>query len=151
MSSTLPRFWETPAVTSLNRLTAHTPLTSWRTLDDALEKRTSTSVLELDGDWQFQLYPAPEAVPETWRSDAALDGTLEVPSNWQLHGHDHPIYTNVQYPFPNDPPNVPADNPTGCYARSFDLPGDWQTGQTRIVFDGVNSAFHLWCNEHYVG
>ncbi|MDQ9570508.1 hypothetical protein RF179_26900, partial [Serratia marcescens] len=25
------------------------------------------------------------------------------------------------------------------------------TSQTRIIFDGVNSAFYLWCNGHWVG
>jgi beta-galactosidase len=24
-------------------------------------------------------------------------------------------------------------------------------GQTRIIFDGVNSAFHLWCNGQWIG
>ncbi|MEM8266939.1 hypothetical protein Q4S26_23110, partial [Morganella morganii] len=23
--------------------------------------------------------------------------------------------------------------------------------QTRVIFDGVNSAFYLWCNGHWVG
>ena len=35
-----------------------------------------------------------------------------------------PIYTNVQYPFPIDPPHVPDENPTGDYRRTFDRP-DW--------------------------
>ncbi len=25
------------------------------------------------------------------------------------------------------------------------------SGQTRIIFDGVNSAFHLWCNGQWMG
>lgn len=27
----------------------------------------------------------------------------------------------------------------------------WSAGQTRVIFDGVNSAFYLWCNGHRVG
>jgi hypothetical protein len=53
-----------------------------------------------------------------------LTGT--VPSNWELHGYDRPIYANVLYPFPVDPPRVPDDNPTGCYRTYFDLPQGWQ-------------------------
>ncbi|PNY00160.1 glycoside hydrolase family 2 protein [Trifolium pratense] len=49
-----------------------------------------------------------------------------VPSNWQLHGFDCPIYTNVTYPFPLDPPFVPTENPTGCYRVDFHLPKDWE-------------------------
>jgi beta-galactosidase len=43
-----------------------------------------------------------------------------------MHGYDRPIYTNVIYPFPVDPPHVPDDNPTGCYRTYFDIPEEWQ-------------------------
>lgn len=49
-----------------------------------------------------------------------------VPSNWQCHGFDRPIYTNIVYPFLNDPPHVPEDNPTGCYRTYFQIPKDWK-------------------------
>lgn len=51
---------------------------------------------------------------------------LPVPSNWQMHGFDRPIYTNVVYPFPLTPPKVPEDNPTGCYRTYFSLPKEWE-------------------------
>ncbi|WP_142463617.1 beta-galactosidase, partial [Klebsiella spallanzanii] len=35
---------------------------------------------------------------------------------------------------------------------TFCIDDAWlQEGQTRIIFDGVNSAFHLWCNGRWVG
>lgn len=49
-----------------------------------------------------------------------------VPSNWQMHGFDKPIYTNIVYPFPLNPPKVPEDNPTGCYRTYFTLPKEWE-------------------------
>lgn len=51
--------------------------------------------------------------------------TMAVPSNWQMHGYDRPIYTNIVYPFPVDPPYVPSENPTGCYRSTFSIPSDW--------------------------
>lgn len=37
-------------------------------------------------------------------------------------------------------------------ARQVSRLESWlQEGQTRIIFDGVNSAFHLWCNGRWVG
>ncbi len=55
-----------------------------------------------------------------------------------------PIYTNVTYPIPVNPPYVPAQNPTGCYSLTFYIDDIWlDEGQTRIIFDGVNSAFHV--------
>ncbi|HDX9083802.1 TPA: beta-galactosidase, partial [Klebsiella oxytoca] len=78
--------------------------------------------------------------------------TVIVPSNWQMHGYDAPIYTNVTYPIAVNPPYVPTENPTGCYSLTFNIDESWlQEGQTRIIFDGVNSAFHLWCNGRWVG
>ena len=49
-----------------------------------------------------------------------------VPSNWQMHGFDRPIYTNVVYPFPLDPPFVHVDNPTGCFRTYFGIPEEWK-------------------------
>lgn len=84
--------------------------------------------------------------------DLTEAGTINVPSNWQMYGYDSPIYSNITYPFPVNPPCVPAENPTGCYSLTFCMDDDWLTeGQTRIIFDGVNSAFHLWCNGRWVG
>jgi beta-galactosidase len=141
------KYWQTPEITSINRMAAHTPLSSWRSEPAAKSALPSPSLLVLDGEWSFALFDSPEAVPD----NPTLTDTITVPSNWQLQGYDHPIYTNVKYPFPSDPPKVPDDNPTGCYRCNFDLPNDWQRGQTRIVFDGVNSAFYLKCNDQRVG
>lgn len=35
---------------------------------------------------------------------------------------------------------------------TFEVDDAWlHGGQTRIIFDGVNSAFHLWCNGQWIG
>ncbi|SRX72570.1 beta-galactosidase [Mycoplasma mycoides subsp. capri] len=84
--------------------------------------------------------------------DSVRVSEKEKPSNWQMHGYDAPIYTNVTYPITVNPPFVPTENPTGCYSLTFNVDESWlQEGQTRIIFDGVNSAFHLWCNGRWVG
>ncbi|RPH22513.1 beta-galactosidase [Buttiauxella warmboldiae] len=147
------RDWETPAVTQLNRLPAHPPFSSWRDASAARDDKASDSVHSLNGNWQFSYFPQPESVPESWLAHDLPDAqTLPVPANWQLHGYDVPIYTNVTYPIPVTPPQVPSLNPTGCYSLTFNLSPSWlDSGQTRIIFDGINSAFHLWCNGHWIG
>ncbi|WP_172729006.1 beta-galactosidase [Kluyvera cryocrescens] len=147
------RDWENPGVTQLNRLEAHPPFYSWRNADDAHARRESPQKRSLNGQWKFSWFAAPEAVPESWLTgDLPQADTINVPSNWQMDGYDAPIYTNVTYPIPVNPPFVPADNPTGCYSLTFNVDDTWlQEGQTRIIFDGVNSAFHLWCNGRWVG
>lgn len=105
-------------------------------------------------DWKFRLFPAPERVPDEFSSLAFDDspwGTIAVPSNWQLQGHDRPIYTNVVYPFPLDPPRVPAENPTGCYRREFTLPEGWTGRRVFLHFEAVDSAFFAWVNGVKVG
>jgi len=145
--------WQTPSVSATNRMAAHSPLSSWRGEAGALANNASQSLISLDGQWQFCLFDRPEEVPESWlRSDLGSAQDITVPGNWQLQGYDYPIYTNVKYPFPCDPPFVPEDNPTGCYSRIFDLPDNWRdNGSVRVVFNGVNSAFYLWCNGHKLG
>ena len=147
------RDWENPGVTQLNRLEAHPPFCSWRSADDARTNQRSSQLRSLNGQWQFAWFAAPEAVPESWlTSDLPQADTINVPSNWQMDGYDAPIYTNVTYPIPVNPPYVPAQNPTGCYSLTFNIDDIWlDEGQTRIIFDGVNSAFHLWCNGRWVG
>ena len=146
------RAWQTPEITSQGRMPAHAPLCSWRSEVAARRDETSASCVSLDGQWQFELFSRPEDVPENWPEQTQKLSTIVVPGHWQLQGFDRPIYTNVQYPFPCDPPKVPEQNPTGCYLRSFSLDEDWLASQqVRVIFDGVDSAFYLWCNDVWVG
>ncbi|WP_350261590.1 beta-galactosidase [Pantoea sp. BJ2] len=147
------RDWENPVITSLNRLDAHPPFASWRDEISARDDRPSPSRQLLNGQWTFSYFTQPEAVPQSWLlQDLPGAHALPVPANWQLHGFDAPIYTNVQYPIPVTPPLVPQQNPTGCYSLTFKVDVSWlQQGQTRIIFDGVNSAFFLWCNGQWIG
>ena len=49
---------------------------------------------------------------------------------------DRPHYTNVQMPFPGDPPDTPALNPTGIYERDIDVPEGW-AGRRIILHVGA--------------
>ncbi|MEV6850938.1 glycoside hydrolase family 2 TIM barrel-domain containing protein [Actinoplanes sp. NPDC051411] len=97
--------------------------------------------LSLNGSWQFRLSPRAD-VPDTIEWD-----TIEVPSHFGT-----PIYTNVQYPFPIDPPFVPDENPTGDYRRHIEVPPEWLgTGRVVLRFDGVESLFKVWVNDQEIG
>ncbi|MCL9668014.1 beta-galactosidase [Rosenbergiella epipactidis] len=145
--------WQQPAVTQLNQLPAHPRYRSWRNRSHAIENLSSPSLQSLNGQWQFNFFTSPQKVPEEWlQEDLPEAKAITVPSNWQRQGYDVPIYTNVTYPIPVNPPQVPADNPTGCYSLTFSVEASWLTsGSTRIVFEGVNSAFYLWCNGIWIG
>ncbi|GEA61706.1 beta-galactosidase [Vibrio comitans] len=146
--------WASPLSISKNRLLTHTKLHSYLSISDAIQQCSLEYSFSINGFWKFRFYEKAELVSEEAVSFLLNDinwETIPVPSNWQLQGYDKPIYTNVKYPFPNNPPCVPSDNPTGVYRTSFDISEEWLSRVTRIIFDGVSSAFHLWCNGEWVG
>lgn len=103
----------------------------------------------LNGTWKFRLDQSPFHAPD-W-SEASTWDNIDVPGMWQLQGWSQPQYTNFNYPFPGDPPNVPLLNETGSYWRTFAVPREWDGQQIRLRFEGVDSAFHLYINEKEVG
>ena len=147
------RDWENPQSVNIHCLNGHSPLASYREIAHA-QNNIEAQRLSLNGQWKFKLFSAPEQVEgefiTTQFDDKGWD-EITVPSNWQLQGYDKPIYTNVKYPFPVNPPFVPQENPTGCYRTHITMTETDLTETQRIIFDGVNSAFHLWCNGHWIG
>ncbi|GAA4673392.1 glycoside hydrolase family 2 TIM barrel-domain containing protein [Phytohabitans rumicis] len=105
--------------------------------------------LSLNGDWRFRL--SPTAAGASDMDDSGWD-RLRVPSHWVLEGYDRPLYTNTAYPFPLDPPRVPAENPTGDYRRHFDLPAGWPPDARAVLrFQGVDSCARVWLNGTSLG
>ncbi|MDQ0261649.1 glycoside hydrolase family 2 TIM barrel-domain containing protein [Sinomonas atrocyanea] len=120
---------------------------------------TDAARLPLDGDWAFRCSPtaAGTAGFEAAGFDDRAWDRVRVPHCWQLEGvpgpprYSAPAYTNVTYPFPLDPPDVPDENPTGEYRRSFDLPAAPAGGRWVIRFEGVDSAFEVYLNGDRIG
>src|SRR5690348_1299787 len=87
--------------------------------------------LSLDVTWKFRYCESLRDLTPGFEAADFDDGRFDdiaVPSCWQLAGvpgpprYGAPAYTNVTYPFPPDPPQVPDRNPTGEYRRRFTLP-----------------------------
>jgi beta-galactosidase len=104
--------------------------------------RTDAPALSLNGDWDFRWAATGEP--------AGAWGTMPVPAHWVLHGYGAPQYTNVQFPFPVDPPHVPDENPTADYRRTFERP-DWEVDRVLLRFDGVESVYRVTLNGTEVG
>jgi beta-galactosidase/beta-glucuronidase len=114
----------------------------------------SSWCLGLDGRWKFRYDPAPAAAPHDFFEtgfDDSVWAEITVPSCWQMMGYGHPHYTNVQYPFPADPPRVPSENPTGSYRTGFFVPEEWTRRRAVLRFDGVDSFFRAWVNGRPAG
>jgi len=150
------RYWEQPELVGMNRLPGRSTLFPYP--DDAsaltLDSSGSPWVRSLNGSWRFKLVKRPEATPRQFASpkldDAGWD-SIPVPSNWTMQGVDRPHYTNVQMPWPNLPPHVPEDNPTGLYRRDFVVPNAWLKRRTVLHFDGVESCYAVFVNGSFVG
>ncbi|KAI1436467.1 glycoside hydrolase family 2 protein [Xylaria sp. CBS 124048] len=125
-------------------------------LPDPYAQNKSRAVL-LSGTWRFDLSTSPFKEPrDFYRSDFdhADWKPIQVPGMWQCQGFGKgPQYTNVNYPFPVDPPHVPYDeNECGRYATRFRVPDRLKDGsQWRLRFEGVDSAFTVWVNGREVG
>src|SRR5450759_4432063 len=91
--------WENPQLLQRNREAAHATLLPYP--DEATaalnEPGTSPFYRLLSGDWAFYYAASPREASEEFTQesfDASGWDTLPVPSNWQLHGHGHPLYVN---------------------------------------------------------
>jgi beta-galactosidase/beta-glucuronidase len=153
---TSPQDWETQTILQKNRLPAHSYFIPYANETTALsfERGNSPFFKLLNGTWKFSYAPSPAESPADFYEDSYEVGSwddLAVPSSWQMHGYGHPHYTNVNYPFPVDPPYVPTENPTGCYRRTFYVPAEWLERYVTLRFEGVDSAFYVWINGAEVG
>lgn len=118
------------------------------------QREDSDRLQLLSGEWKFHYFNAPYEVEEGfYQEDFDLSGfdSLPVPSVWQCHGYDRHQYTNVNYPFPYDPPYVPVENPCGAYVRDFTVSADRYGMRCYLNFEGVDSCFYVWLNGTFVG
>lgn len=152
--------WDNPAIIHLGTERPHATMMVY---PSALTARAGDPTkspyrASLNGSWKFHgsLRPA-ERPLDFYRSD--YDDTawrnMPVPASWQMHGFDIPIYTNIIYPWPQDPrepPNVPYTfNPVGSYRTTFVVPPGWNNRQVYLHFAGVDSAFYVWVNGAKLG
>lgn len=122
----------------------------------------------LNGEWDFRYYPSiheldaavtraherhePAFFDIGFEADSA-DGfaPTPVPGAWQFQGRDTQQYTNINYPFPFDPPFMPEDNPCGVYLTDFEWAPDEAAPRAFLNFEGVDSCFYVWVNGEFVG
>ena len=148
--------WQNPLVLQHNRQPAHANLLPYPDDASALtaERGATPFFALLNGAWKFAYLPAPHEAPAGFEAAGFDDSewdSIPVPSNWQMQGYGRPNYTNVNYPYPVDPPFVPDDNPTGLYRRKFYVPETWAGRQVALIFEGVDSAYYVWVNGQMVG
>ena len=158
-----------PRVFAVNALTPHVTSMPYSTVEEAVkgDRHASEWYQTLSGKWKFFHVEKPaQRNNDFYKDNYDVSGWNEipVPSSWQLFGYDHPIYTNVVYPWAQthnvSAPAAPTNfNPVGHYRRNFTIPEKWSGKRIRLWsgkrirlhFEGVESAYYVWVNGNYVG
>lgn len=121
---------------------------------DSCNRAASDRFISLCGEWTFSYYPSERGLPDFTAPEYVTSGDkIDVPRSWQYvlgRGYDTPHYTNINYPFPVDPPHIPTDDPCGLYERTFTVDAEALKKDVRMVFEGVDSCFYLFINHRFV-
>ncbi len=150
--------WENPEIFQINREAPTASFYRYQDMATALENsswQNSPFYLSLNGLWDFKyaknVLERPTSFFKSDTNTADWD-KIEVPSNWELQGFGMPIYTNIVYPFPKNPPYIPHElNPVGSYKRTFEIPDNWKEKDIFLHFEGVSGAMYVWVNGEKVG
>jgi beta-galactosidase len=149
--------WENPAVLDYNKVKPRATFILYANAQDARKDDSSKSSFHhsLNGNWKFSLVKTPAERPQDFYSQSFDDskwGTIPVPSNWELEGHDIPIYTNVTYLFPANPPYVDNNyNPVGTDRRTFTVPAAWSGQEVLLHFGSISGYAQVYVNGQKAG
>lgn len=148
--------WENPLVIERNKLDAHAFFMPYESKEKALaDDYQSENVLSLNGNSKFHWERSPQKKVGSFYEadfDASKWGTIPVPGNWEVNGYGIPYYTNINYPFPKNPPHIPHDyNPVGRYRHTFNLPENFKDKKVVLHLGAVSSAVYVWVNGKKVG
>ena len=164
--------WENQAVYGINKEPGRATMLLYASekemkADEAYKKPwlwpNSSLRLMLNGQWQFNWVPKPEDRPVDFYKtnyDASAWKTIQVPSCVEMLGYGTPIYTNITYPFKNQPPFIRGQegytvvkepNAVSSYRRTFEVPASWNGREIYLHFNGIYSAAYVWVNGQKVG
>ncbi len=147
-----------PAFFAENKIEAHSTHRYYRN-EQELKSGHSGFCVSLNGLWKFHYAPNMAAAPADFERpdyDISAFRDIRVPAHIQMEGYGVPAYVNTQWPWDGyaeiKPGELPKEwNPVGSYVNYFDLPETFDRSGVYISFQGVESAFVLWCNGSYVG
>lgn len=160
MKATQPSLdWlENPEVYAVNTIPAHSDHAYYQSREEADNGQT-TLKQSLNGTWQFAYAVNPsQRMQNFYKLDANISGfdTIQVPGHIQTQGYDQPQYINTMYPWDGQeflrPPHISKTyNPVGSYVKYFTVDKALADKATFLSFQGVETAFYVWLNGHFVG
>jgi beta-galactosidase len=150
--------WENPNIFEINREKPTASFYKYTDEKSAIENESwehSTNYKSLNGTWNFYYADSVNARPvDFYKNNFDTKGwdTISVPSNWEMKGFGIPVYTNIKYMFPANPPFIPHHiNNNGSYKRTFEIPKNWVEKDMYLHFAGVSGAMYIWVNGEFIG
>ncbi len=149
--------WENPNIIDRNKEAGRATFVLYQNESVATSNKPETSAYfkNLNGDWKFNIVKKPADRPQDFYKTDLDDSSwknISVPSNWEMQGFDIPIYTNITYPFPKNPPFVDNNyNPVGTYRRTFTVPQNWSNKEVLLHFNSISGYARIYLNGKEVG
>ena len=145
--------WENPSIVDIGKEASHSHFFSLANKNETNDN--SSLVKSLNGIWKFNYVDNSNDRPTNFFKNNFNDAAwkkIEVPSNWEWQGFGVPIYANITYPFPKNPPFIDhANNPVGTYRTSFTVPNFFKAKETILHFASVTGCMYVWVNGQQVG
>ena len=155
-AQTVKNDWENPGLFEVNKEAPHASFMVFDNQQDVITDDYSRSPFyqSLNGTWRF-VYTAKHAdrVHDFYKDDLNTTqwSDIAVPSNWEMKGFGIPIYTNVTYPHPRNPPFIGPDNPVGTYRKEFNIPDTWNEKEVILYFGSISGCAFVYVNGQKVG
>ncbi|WP_207427958.1 glycoside hydrolase family 2 TIM barrel-domain containing protein [Pedobacter sp. SYSU D00535] len=148
--------WENPQLLDYNKERPHATFMLFDNAADVKADDYSRSPYYklLNGKWKF-VYTDKYAnrIVDFYRTDFPDKNWAEipVPSNWERKGFGIPIYTNIVYPHPRNPPFIGENNPVGTYRKTFTVPDKWDGREVLLHFGSITGYAQVYINGEKVG
>lgn len=159
-----------PEIFRVGQLAAHSDHQIYNNYSE-IQQQNSSFVQSLNGQWQFKFSSRPQQRPQNFYKtdfDTSSFEYIKVPQHIELAGFSQIQYINTFYPWEGKefrrPPytldskrletglfSQTSDNHVGSYIKIFDLQPSLQNKHIRVRFEGVEKAFFVWLNGHFLG
>ncbi|WP_159638064.1 glycoside hydrolase family 2 TIM barrel-domain containing protein [Sphingobacterium composti Ten et al. 2007 non Yoo et al. 2007] len=167
--------WENPKVFAINKEQTRSTSIPYDSEAKALKNHFTASPYykSLNGNWQFYWVDKISDVPkdfyleenytqnvtQKWQKGTPnqISGQsgwtlMPVPGNWEFNGYGIPMYVNIGYGIPINPPFIDRnDSPTGAYRHQFEIPKNWDGRRVYLHFEAGTNSMYVWVNGKKVG
>jgi beta-galactosidase len=149
--------WERPEVVDKGKEPARADFIPYANLQQLMvdNKFASPYVKSLNGVWKFHFVENVAQRPVDFYSESLNDASwkdIRVPGSWETQGFGVPVYTNIRYIYPANPPFVDNDDlPVGTYRTGFEVPASFDGKEIILYFGSISGAATIYVNGKEAG